>query len=76
MTREEARIVLGLREDDAVTEAGLLMLKESRTALCAQTVSKQSKSKCTREIKAIDRLLQGLMDDKALAGSISRCERR
>lgn len=56
MTQWEARIILGLRDDDEVTEEGLDKLRECLVAHGNQTASKSSRSRVRREIKAIDKL--------------------
>lgn len=72
MTRTEARIILGLREDDIATEKGLNMLRKMSMERHQQTVSKIEKSKCMKEVKAVDRLLQALKDDANLHMSMER----
>ena len=55
MTRVEARIVLGLRENDTIDKAGLDMLKNDIEQRFDK-VSKGEKSKMRRELKAIAKL--------------------
>lgn len=56
MTHWEARIILGLREEDEVTENGLNKLRECLVANKNQTLDKKHKRQLTKEIKAIDKL--------------------
>ena len=56
MTHWEARIVLGLRDEDEVTENGLDRLRDCLVANRNQTLDKRRKRQLAKEIKAIDKL--------------------
>lgn len=56
MTHWEARIILGLRDEDEVTENGLDRLRECLVANKNRTLDKRHKRQLTKEIKAIDKL--------------------
>lgn len=56
MTQWEARIVLGLRDEEEVTETGLNKLRDCLVANRNQTLDKRHRRRLAKEIKAIDKL--------------------
>ena len=57
MTTIEARIILGLRDDDVPTREGLQGLRRMNEEQLARSLDRRGNAKRRREIAAIDKLL-------------------
>lgn len=56
MTYWEAKIILGLREDDTIDEDGLKRYEEILLKQKSSSISKSSQNRINRELKAVKKL--------------------